>query len=345
MHSDPETRVAETSAALSLSVIIPVCNALPWLEACLQSILGQTLHSFELILVDDGSTDGSGACCDRAAAADARVRVLHQCNAGVSAARNQGLAASHGTAVIFLDADDTVEPEMLQTMLERLETDRTDAAICGYVNERLGSAAAVAPPDGVLAIADLLPRCFDTHAFVPIACNKLFRKAVLRRPDGTWLSFPEGITNGEDFAWTTQALCACSRVSCIARPFYHYYIRQESATDGIRTRLDEKALTELQAYELVLEACRPVSQEALHLATLRYLNRLLIKLKAADLQENAAVQALICPLLQRAAQAFYPQNSRERLTLLKIRLILLLKRLHAGRSLLLFAENRLSLSK
>ena len=96
------------------SVVIPVYEAKNSLERCVGSWLGQTKGDLELILVDDGSGDGSGELCDALAGQDARVRVIHQKNAGVSAARNAGMDAAQGTYLFFTDSDDYVEPDYLE---------------------------------------------------------------------------------------------------------------------------------------------------------------------------------------------------------------------------------------
>lgn len=101
----------------ALSVIVPVYQAAEYLDCCVESILAQTFSDLELILVDDGSTDGSAARCDRWAAADSRVRVIHRENGGVSAARNMGLDAARGEYVAFVDSDDWVEPQMYENLL------------------------------------------------------------------------------------------------------------------------------------------------------------------------------------------------------------------------------------
>ena len=100
------------------SIIIPVCNAAPYLRECLDSVLAQTCVDWEAICVDDGSTDGSGAILDEYAAKDARIKVIHQSNAGVSAARNAGLAVSRGEWVSFVDSDDRIEANYLRAFLD-----------------------------------------------------------------------------------------------------------------------------------------------------------------------------------------------------------------------------------
>ena len=91
-----------------ISVIVPIYNAEKYLDRCFSTKLGQTFTDFELILVDDGSTDGSGEICDRLAQSDARVRVIHKPNGGVSSARNVGIDKSRGKKIVFVDADDDI---------------------------------------------------------------------------------------------------------------------------------------------------------------------------------------------------------------------------------------------
>ena len=99
-----------------ISIIVPVYRTEAWLEKCVRSVLTQTDGDWELILVDDGSPDNAGALCDRLAGEDARIRVIHQENAGVSAARNRGLDEARGAFAVFLDSDDWVDADYLERL-------------------------------------------------------------------------------------------------------------------------------------------------------------------------------------------------------------------------------------
>ena len=105
------------SGSLRISVIVPVYNTEKYLRRCIDSILNQTYEALEVILVDDGSTDGSGAVCDEYAEKDARVRAIHQKNGGISAARNAGIDAASGQYIAFIDSDDYVTGDMLAELL------------------------------------------------------------------------------------------------------------------------------------------------------------------------------------------------------------------------------------
>jgi glycosyltransferase involved in cell wall biosynthesis len=114
-----------------VSVVVPVYNVEPYLRRCLDSIVGQTYTDLEVLLIDDGSTDGSGGICDEYAQ-DERVRVLHTENCGVAQARNLGLSEAKGTYVVFLDSDDHFDSRFLEKMVSMLERSGADMCICGY---------------------------------------------------------------------------------------------------------------------------------------------------------------------------------------------------------------------
>lgn len=118
----------------SVSLIVPVYNGADYLKKGIDSILRQTFSDFEVILVDDGSTDGSGAVCDAYAAADSRVRAVHKENGGAGSARNRGIELAAGEYLMFPDADDWMEPAMLEEMVRRARETDADVVICGFRN-------------------------------------------------------------------------------------------------------------------------------------------------------------------------------------------------------------------
>ena len=122
---------------VDVSIVIVCMNNLKNLCPCLDSIKNQTMTEWECILVDDGSTDGSGEMCDEYASADARFRVNHKQNEGVAIARQTGIDSAKGDYVIFADADDWVEPDWLEKLYGKITADKADMAICDY--ERISS--------------------------------------------------------------------------------------------------------------------------------------------------------------------------------------------------------------
>ena len=124
----------EHNARPLVSVITAVYNAKAYLRQCIDSVLAQSYDHLELILVDDGSNDGSEAICDEYARRDSRIRVIHKPNGGVSSARNAGLAAAQGDYIAWLDSDDYFEPAMIERLLTAMQTHGKQIAMCNYTN-------------------------------------------------------------------------------------------------------------------------------------------------------------------------------------------------------------------
>lgn len=116
-----------------ISVIVPVYNMAPWLDRCLESVVGQTYKTLEIILVDDGSTDASGSMCDLWARKDARIQVIHKPNGGLSDARNAGIEAATGDYLSFVDSDDWLDLTMISALYTALTENGADIAVCGHL--------------------------------------------------------------------------------------------------------------------------------------------------------------------------------------------------------------------
>ncbi len=210
------------------SIIIPVYNVEAYLPACLDSVLAQDSASdYEVILVDDGSTDRSGASCDEYAAKHPAFRVIHKPNGGLSAARNAGLDAAQGGYVLFLDSDDLWKPELLSTM-DTLLTQEPDMAAFGYekfypdgTRESFPLYAIGCPLSG----GDFC-RDHDRRKLLPptSACMFLYRRAFLGG-----LRFEEGLTYCEDLSFNFCVFACAERVLQLARPLYLYRGRREGS--------------------------------------------------------------------------------------------------------------------
>ena len=120
-----------------ISVIIPVYNVEPYLRKCLDSVVNQTYRNLEILVIDDGSTDGSGAICDEYAS-DRRMRIFHTENRGLSCARNLGLDEAKGEWIGFVDSDDWIEPDMYEALLKKAEETGADIVECGVFREYPG---------------------------------------------------------------------------------------------------------------------------------------------------------------------------------------------------------------
>lgn len=198
------------AAAEGISIIMPVYNAAPWLEAAACSVLGQQGFGtpLELLLVDDGSTDGSAALCDRLAGQDARVRVLHQENAGISAARNAGLALAKGRYIGFCDDDDAFLPGFLAKALDLAQNTGADVVRMDYRLLHEGADGALRElahaPGAPLALrtraGGLAYAAFLRTAGPMFVWNALYRREVL-----AGIRFDESCRSGlEDFVFNAQ---------------------------------------------------------------------------------------------------------------------------------------------
>ena len=125
----------------TVSIIIPVHNVAPYLETCLDSLLSQTFQDWEAVCIDDGSSDESPAMLDRYAARDARFKVVHQKNGGVSNARNTGLKLARGTYIQMLDPDDWAEPDMTERLLRMIESTHAELGAVSYTHLTLPTKA------------------------------------------------------------------------------------------------------------------------------------------------------------------------------------------------------------
>ena len=167
-----------------VSVIVPVYNAEQTLRRCVTSILEQQYTDLELLLVDDGSTDASGAICDEFAAQDARVRAIHQPNAGVSAARNHALDQARGVYLQFLDSDDWITPDATRSLVRAAEAHHCDLVIADFyrvVGERLSRKGDI-DEDGLLTREEYAAHMMENPAdfYYGVLWNKLYRREIGR---------------------------------------------------------------------------------------------------------------------------------------------------------------------
>ena len=149
-----------------VTVIVPVYNAVSYLEKCIESIINQSYIYLEIILVDDGSTDGSGTMCDEYAEKDDRIKVIHQANRGASSARNAALDVSKGEYVSFVDADDYIDSKMIELLLRALVDNTADVSVCSFnyvYNSRNNNSISSPIKDEVLSGRELLLNHFFSH--------------------------------------------------------------------------------------------------------------------------------------------------------------------------------------
>lgn len=204
----------------TISVIVPVYKVEPYLRRCVDSILAQTYTDFELILVDDGSPDNCGAICDEYAAKDRRIRVLHQENGGLSAARNAGLDVAEGEYIALVDSDDIVFDNYLEKLLGSLLAEQADVSICGMVSFADGTEPVPDRTQQLTVAMTGREACLDIYCMkgkVPImACGKLYKASLFES-----IRYLLGKIH-EDDATTPRVLYGAEKVVLSSEQLYGY---------------------------------------------------------------------------------------------------------------------------
>lgn len=229
-----------------ISVIVPVYKAEQYLERCVKSILEQTYQNFELILVDDGSPDGSPILCDKWAEKDSRVHVIHKKNGGASSARNAGLKIAKGNWIAFADSDDWLNETALKTLYDLAQKYNVPMAIGGMrVVQKYTDASIVMKQNAkVLSNADLMSRFFrlngepDTHS----VCGAIIRRDILED-----YSFIEGRMN-EDVETCYYLARKCEAAVYTDAPLYNYFKNIEGVTNS---GFSKKKLDLLDIWDIV----------------------------------------------------------------------------------------------
>lgn len=234
-----------------ISVIIPVYNTEQYISCCIDSVLSQSFTNFELILVDDGSKDGSGTICDEYAKKDNRIRVFHKGNGGVSSARNLGLDNARGEWIYFVDSDDELLPGGLQTLVDGI-CDDVDIVGGGYerfgpngelleaVDERVTTA--LSKEETLLIVSNDRPKYYSYLGYMWMW---MFRSSVIRSHH---LRFDTSIKIKEDTLFLVQYACASNgRTHFNTAPVYKYKMREESAMGNLQKRFSPAYQTSFDA--------------------------------------------------------------------------------------------------
>lgn len=225
---------------MNYSFIIPVYNCKAYLPACVESILASGREDCEIILVNDGSTDGSGAVCDGLAGKYPQVRVIHQPNGGASAARNRGIREAAGEKVIFFDADDTIDSAALGEILEDPRCIHADLTIFGltfdyyYNGQCYRRDPLFYEQEGVLEKDEWcreFTRLYEKNSLSPV-WNKVFRRDILQIHS---LELDQGMFLYEDFEFVLRYMAHCESIFNVPQAIYHY--RQSEDEGNAKRRL------------------------------------------------------------------------------------------------------------
>jgi len=218
----------KADAKKKISIIVPVYNVQAYIEKCLDSILMQTYTDFEVICIDDGSTDNSGKICDLFQKKDNRIRVCHIENQGVSHARNYGLSLMEGSWFCFVDSDDWIEPNYLERMWSLANERQCELVACGIDKTYERTAGGIEVKEQIFTF-DSREACIQNyicggHSMNGYSWNKLYSAEKFRD-----VRFDENLRVNEDCMYIYEIMSRCERACLTTLKLYHWYIRKDSA--------------------------------------------------------------------------------------------------------------------
>lgn len=229
-----------------ISIIVPIYNVGKYLPTCIESILNQTFKNFELILVNDGSTDNSGVVCDDYAKKDTRIKIIHKSNGGVSSARNAGLYVAKGEYIGFVDPDDYIDKNMYEKLYRLCIDNNSDIAICRFNREINGKIQNKESTEEIIELNNMeaMNELFKGNLYRFSLCNKLFSKKCFND-----VLFPEERIH-EDLS-TTYKLFANSKKAVYINYCGYIYVRRENSI--LTSTYNEKRLQAFIAWDEIIE--------------------------------------------------------------------------------------------
>lgn len=262
-----------------ITIIVPIYNAEQTLHRCITSILNQTYKKWELILVNDGSTDGSGGICNFFCGKDRRIKVIEKENGGASSARNAGLLEAKGIYIGFVDADDYIADNFLEVLYKFAVKENCDISFCDYYEEKDGYRKEYKSRSGNDDTLSQKEFVYEMAAgrIQGFLWNKLLKREILYDQNGKLILLSETISICEDLLYCMQIVWNAGRIGYAASPLYYYCQRDDSA---YRSPYNRKKLTEILAYDSAHEILLSKMPEVLPLLEKKYLN---MALKLQDL--------------------------------------------------------------
>ena len=257
-----------------ISVIVPVYNVRAYLESCINSIINQTYKNLDIILVDDGSTDGSGEVCDKFLEIDKRIRVFHKNNGGLSDARNYGLKEAQGELIGFVDSDDMLDKRMYEVLYYNMKKFDADISICSYKlvwSQELEPNIANEDTEGeVFSSEEALNALLSIKKFQSHACDKLYKKNLFND-----IKYPKGLIY-EDIATTYKLIDRSNKIVYCKYKGYFYLQRKESI---FHSKFSIKHMDMIKAYNDMIKYFRIYYPNIVNRAISMYVNANIILLK------------------------------------------------------------------
>lgn len=243
---------------VKLSIIIPVYNAEKYLSRCIESILNQTYKEIEILLIDDGSTDGSHEICDMYAQKYDNVLVIHKTNGGVSSARNMGLDNARGEYVAFIDADDYVSDNLYQDLINKIKVSDAEIAVCSvYRVDSNGNKVLITQNHQEISDNMMLK---IMSGFGEWIWNKVYKKDIIGE-----LRFDTDLSFGEDVYWLSQYCLKCKKSIYSTESSYLYFVNDDSACRNVlsKDKMVRKYNMERKSHLKIFEVYKKANKEAI----------------------------------------------------------------------------------
>ena len=231
-----------------ISILVPVYNAEVYLAGLIEQVRQQTLTNWEMIMINDGSTDQSGKLCDQFASHDERIKVIHQSNQGISNTRNNLLEKARGTYLVFIDADDRFNEQLLEKMVQQIQEFEADIAVCGFYEVKELSGRIKQREEKIFYLKDVVKVnelqnyimfFINSGTFNPL-WNKIYKREIIQRYR---IRFPKHLTTGEDFIFNLNYFKHVQKISFFNEALYDYLRRQnDSITYQYIDQMYEKGL-------------------------------------------------------------------------------------------------------
>ena len=219
-----------------VSIIVPVYNVELYIEDCLNSLLNQTYSNYEIILINDGSTDNSIEICSKYN--DQKIKIYNQNNKGVSIARNVGISLATGQYIMFVDADDMVSEKYIENLIKSIEETNTDMVVCGYTKEKaelVNKKNSQEIKGEIINANTMLENMMENNLQEGYLWNKIFKKSII---NDNSLEFKEGVNVWEDLYFVIEYLSKSDKIFAINEKLYYYRTREGSAVNRKETSTD-----------------------------------------------------------------------------------------------------------
>lgn len=273
-----------------ISVIIPVYNVEKYIKKCVQSVCHQTYTNLEILIVDDGATDSSGTLCDELAQQDARIRVFHKENGGLSSARNEGVKLAKGEYVLFVDSDDWIHEEMVHHLYTQIKQTDAEVSICGIMNVYIAKTSPQSNKEFQTFTCDskgFIKELMIGEKIPGSICNKLLKRSIAQQ-----LEFPLGKIY-EDAFYQYQLAQTANRYVVSSKPYYYYYHRENSITTK---PYNQQVMNCIEIYEqfytYIIENFKDLEEEAFFRLSYAYFtvyDRMLVSPQIKNIPEHSMV--------------------------------------------------------